>query len=197
MPALDDTAIITREAELIAARIGDVRDQMQLQLEESRKVAVAAIKVAKTPGVKWPERIQHILNIAQVDMEEQLSPLWHRLANARDRDARVLLEGLFANACHDLPAVSSRMMTLVEPALASTMVSADWRMINSNQLDSGVTPWVVGQASLEAAILALAQNMMYDHATNGGTQLSLADIASLSKVMIKDKVSVVHSADAM
>jgi len=173
---------------------------MQLQLEESRKVAVAAIKVAKTPGVKWPERIQHIqhiLNIAQADMEEKLPPLWHRLANVRDRDARVLLEGLSAKACHDLPAVSSRMKTLVEPALTSTMVSADWRMINSNQLDSGVTPWVVGQASLEAAILALAQNMMYDHATNGGTQLSLADIASLSKVMIKDKVSVVHSADAM
>ena len=51
-------------------------------------------------------------------------------------------------------------------------------MINANQLDSGVTPWVVGKASSEVAIRASAQNMMYDHSTNGGVQLSLADITS-------------------
>jgi hypothetical protein len=193
LPALDETAIITREAELIAAKIGSVRDQLQLQLEESRKVAAAAVKVAKTPGTKWPERIQNILNIAQVDTEEELPPMWHRLANARDRDTRVLLEGILAKACQELPGVSSRMKTLVEPALASTLLSADWRMINPDQLDSGVTPWVVGQASSEAAIRASTQNMMYDHATNGGAQLTLSDITSLTKLMIKDKVPVVHS----
>ena len=116
--------------------------------------------------------------------------------NARDRDAHVLLEGLFAVACTKLPAVSNRMKTVVEPELASTMVSADWRMINPDHLDSGVNPWVVGQASSEAAIRASTTNMMYDHATNGGAQLTLADITSLTKLMIKDKVPVVHS-DAM
>jgi len=34
LPALDDSTINTREAELINTRIGDVRDQLQLQLEE-------------------------------------------------------------------------------------------------------------------------------------------------------------------
>ena len=89
--------------------------------------------------------------------------------------------------------MSSRMKTLVEPTLASTMMSADWRMINSDQLDSGVTPWVVGQASSESSIRAATQNMLYDHATNGGAQLTLADITSLTKLMIKDKVPATHS----
>jgi len=78
----------------------------------------------------------------------------------------------------------------------STMMSADWRMINADQLDSGVTPWVVGQASSEASIRAATQNMLYDHATNSGAQLTLADITSLTKLMIKDKVPATHS-DAM
>jgi len=43
-PVLDESAIITREAELIAANIGGIRDQLQLQLEESEKVANAAAK---------------------------------------------------------------------------------------------------------------------------------------------------------
>ena len=106
------------------------------------------------------------------------------------------MEGLFAVACTSLPAVSNRMKTVVEPALASTLASADWRMINPDQLDSGVNPWVVGQASSEASVKASASNMIYDHATNGGAQLTLADITSLTKLMIKDKVPVVHS-DAM
>jgi len=195
MPALDDSAIITREAELIATRIGDVRDQLQLQLEEGRRLAETS-KAKKTPCTKWPERIQHILNLAQVEVEEDLPPFWHRLANARDKDTRVLVEGLFAVACTSLPAVSNRMKTVVEPALASTLVSADWRMINPDQLDSGVNPWVVGQASSEASVRASTANMIYDHATNGGAQLTLADVTSLTKLMIKDKVPVVHS-DAM
>jgi len=98
LPALDESAIITREAELIAANIGGVRYQLQLQLEESKKVAEAAAKVAKTPSSKWPERIQNILNIAQVDSEDQLPPMWSRLANVRERDARVLLQGIFSKA---------------------------------------------------------------------------------------------------
>jgi len=66
-------------------------------------------------------------------------------------------------------------------------------MINSDQLDSGVTPWVVGQASSESSIRVTTQNMLYDHATNGGAQLTHADITSLTKLMIKDKVPATHS----
>jgi len=76
------------------------------------------------------------------------------------------------------------------------MVSGNWRMINLDHLDSWLNPWVIGQASSDAAIRASMSNMMYDHATNGGAQLTLADITSLTKLLIKDKVQVVHS-DAM
>jgi len=62
-------------------------DQLQLQLEEGRRLAETS-KTTKTRCTKWPKRIQHILNLAQVEVEEDLPPMWHCLANARDRDAR-------------------------------------------------------------------------------------------------------------
>ena len=96
--------MVRREAELLAARVGEVAAELQRQTEE-QKAATMARSRPKTVTECWPEVAPNIRNIAQVESDLALPPIWTRLANAKKEDARIVIEGCFEQAIRSLGAL--------------------------------------------------------------------------------------------
>ena len=187
LPALDETSMARAEAHLLAAKVGEVAAQLQLQTEEQR-AASDEKKRKRTVGEKWPELLSNLLNLAQVPEEKDLENIWLRLAGSKKDDARVIIEGVFEQSCQSLRGASRNLKFPVESAFAAMITNIRLRMTHHDDLTTGLQPFAIGQVTAEATARAAARALKMDQASAAGVNLSLTDISSLSTLLVKDQV---------
>ena len=187
LPSLDQQTMVRREAELLATRVGEVAAELQRQTEE-QKAASAARSRPKTVTERWPEVAPNIRNIAQVDTDLALPPIWTRLANAKKEDARIVIEGCFEQAINNLGAVGRSLRFPVEAGFASMILNVRLRMTHVDDLTSGLQPFSIGQVNSESQTRAAARNILYDQAAGANAAVSLSEVSALTTLLVKDQV---------
>ena len=187
LPSLDSTAIVRREAELLATRVGDVAAQLQRQTDQ-QQAAANERRRDKTVAERWPELHANLANLCGVETHESLPPIWLRLANAKKEDARVVIEGMFEQATEHLPAASRHMRFPIEPSLATLILNARLRMTHVDSLSTGLQPFIFGQANHDAVARAAARSIKYDQALSANASVSLAEVTALTTLFVKDQI---------
>ena len=191
LPDLDPNAIARHATNAVAARIGDVATQLENQRRDQQE-AERSKSTPKLPSQKWPELTSYLVNLAHVDDETQLPPIWSRLANCAARESPIVIQNCVEAACNTIPNVYSDLKIVIEPAVANIVSSLQLPMVNDSSLDSGFQPFVMGQATPKASAQAAARNMIHDMAQQSGAQLSLDDVASLTTILAKDQIVTSH-----
>lgn len=189
-PSLDPTRVHTHNSMLLATQIGNVAQEMQETRKENREYHERK-EASKTPSQRW-SIISHLHNIAQVDNDSQLPPIWEQLANAKAKDYRQLIQEAVNCMVTTLPSVSKDLVFTIDQNIVTMVQNLGFPMHNLDLLSTGFQPFIVGQASSKAAKQLAAKTFLTDIVARSNVQLSLPEAAELTSVLAQDQLVTTH-----
>lgn len=189
-PSLDPTRVHRHESMLLATQIGKVAQEMQESRRETREFH-AKKEADKTPSQRW-SIISHLHNIAHVDNDTQLPPIWEELANAKARDYRQIIQEAVNRMVTFLPSVSQDLIFTIDQNIVTLVQNLAFPMQNLDLLSTGFQPFVVGQANSKASKQLAAKTLLSDIVARSNVQLSLNEAAELTSLLAQDQLVTTH-----
>lgn len=161
LTTVQQNQIATQLANLHQAQLTHRREDEQCRLVES-----------KTTIEKWldRERFDILLRISRVQCEQDLAPIWGRLANLKKAEWGSTVQATYDNIRDRLN--ETHLTMIADNVSITTTISLTWSMTTRDSIEIGIIPFRFGDTDVEAVQRLQAQiELMY----SGNANPSLAD----------------------
>ena len=175
LPGLD-TQPTTQAGQAIAAGLGQLVDQQRLMRQDA--IDREQAKVNKTPTDLFGEAgLARLLRVCQVPTEVHLPAVYLELARAPKSNRRLTLQKAIDEAAD---AISHGRSFTVTPNLLLKVTGLTFAMIDPDQLDQGIQPFIVTRRTPTTEAQSDARAREYDAMMAGAGAPALSDVQTLT-----------------
>ena len=95
------------------------------------------------------ERFDLLLRLSRAQNEQQLAPIWSRLANTKKSSWASTVQAAYDSVKENLN--EPHLTMVANTAMVNTTVSLSWYLTTKDAIDTGINPFRFGETDLEAA----------------------------------------------